>query len=335
VNLLLEVALSVTLLTGVLSWAVGTGWARWWTVAHAVAALSLVVLAPGKLRGSVRIGMRRRRWTRWVSAAFGILIVATACLGVLHATGLWYGVGYWSALWTHVAFAFASVPLFVWHLRSRPGRARAVDLDRRFVLRAAGTVAVAGTAVAAIEGVVRVAGLEGGDRRATGSHEIASFQPSRMPVVSWLDDRTPCFDRTSCSDRAGGAVWSLRVAGRPVELDELIGAARPLVADLDCTGGWWSRQRWDVVPVADLLGERSERSFTVTSHTGYRRTLPMRDASRAYLAVGYDGAPLRPGHGARVRLVAPGRRGYWWVKWVVDVEPTDRPWWLQLPFPAT
>ena len=73
----------------------------------------------------------------------------------------------------------------------------------------------------------------------------------------------------------------------------------------------------------------------MTSATGYSRLFPSGDAGRLYLAVGYDGRPLRRGHGAPVRLVAPGRRGPWWVKWVTSVEPSDRPDWLQLPFPLT
>jgi hypothetical protein len=36
-----------------------------------------------------------------------------------------------------------------------------------------------------------------------------------------------------------------------------------------------------------------------------------------------------------VRLIAPGRRGYWWVKWVTSVEPDERPSWLQSPLPLT
>jgi DMSO/TMAO reductase YedYZ molybdopterin-dependent catalytic subunit len=30
--------------------------------------------------------------------------------------------------------------------------------------------------------------------------------------------------------------------------------------------------------------------------------------------------PLSAGHGYPVRLVAPGRRGYQWVKWVTHIE---------------
>ena len=51
------------------------------------------------------------------------------------------------------------------------------------------------------------------------------------------------------------------------------------------------------------------------------------------LAVGYAGEPLRRGHGAPVRLIAPGRRGPWWIKWVTSVQLHDRPWSLQTPFP--
>jgi DMSO/TMAO reductase YedYZ molybdopterin-dependent catalytic subunit len=192
-----------------------------------------------------------------------------------------------------------------------------------------GGAAVVGTAAAvygAMEVVMRVAGLSGGDRRFTGSHEVGSFDPARMPTVQWFDDSAP--------STASGE-WELKVAGRPVTLDSLRSAARPIEADLDCTGGWWSRQAWDGVALADLLPDLDARSIDVRSATGYSRLFPAGDAADLYLAVGYNGEPLRRGHGAPVRLVAPGRRGPWWVKWVTAVEPSDRPWWLQFPFPLT
>jgi DMSO/TMAO reductase YedYZ molybdopterin-dependent catalytic subunit len=34
-------------------------------------------------------------------------------------------------------------------------------------------------------------------------------------------------------------------------------------------------------------------------------------------------------------LVVPGRRGFWWVKWVTAVDVNDEPWWWQPPFPLT
>ena len=47
--------------------------------------------------------------------------------------------------------------------------------------------------------------------------------------------------------------------------------------------------------------------------------------SRAELAIGPEASP--------VRLVAPHRRGFWWVKWVAVVELSDLPAWGQSPFP--
>ena len=72
-------------------------------------------------------------------------------------------------------------------------------------------------------------------------------------------------------------------------------------------------------------------SVQVVSRTGYRRRLPLSDD--LLLAVDVGGAPLSIGHGAPVRLVVPGRRGYHWVKWVARVEHDNRPWWQQVPLP--
>jgi len=327
VNLMLELLVVAAVATGLTSWAVGDRWSGWLTTAHGVIGLSLLVLAPAKLRGSVAAGFRRGRATRWVSATFGGLVLATAALGIAHATGLWYGVGYWTPLWTHELFGFVIIPLFVWHLVSRPVRPRVTDLDRRALIGGGLVVTAAAGAYLSQETVARVAGLAGGDRRGTGSHEVASHDPAAMPTVIWLDDRRPA--------DTGAAGWPLIVAGEPVTVAALRARARPVVATLDCTGGWWSEQSWDAVPLADLLPDPRGRSVEVTSRTGYSRLFGLDALDEVYLAVGYGGEPLRPGHGAPVRLVVPGRRGPWWVKWVTTVEPSDRPSWWQLPLPLT
>ena len=319
VDLLLGIAATVAAGTGLASWAVGTGWGRWLTVAHALAGLSLLALAPAKLRGSVRTGLKRRKATRWLSMLLGALIVATIVLGVLHATRLWHGVGYWSALWTHVLLAAFVAPLLVWHIVSRPGRPGIADLDRRAFVGGGIALAAAGAAYWIQQLAV------GDNRRFTGSHEIASFNPADMPTTMWFNDTSPS---------VAAYDWELTVAGVPVKLETLHGLAAPLTADLDCTGGWWSRQSWDAVPLAELLPPTDAPTLEVTSLTGYSRLFPARDAANLYLAVGYGGEPLRRGHGAPVRLVAPGRRGFWWVKWVSRIDTVTRPWWLQLPFPA-
>jgi DMSO/TMAO reductase YedYZ molybdopterin-dependent catalytic subunit len=327
VNLVLKLLLVALIATGLTSWAVDDPWNGWFARAHGVIGFSLLLLVPAKLRGPVRAGFRRGRWTRWISSAFGILVLATIALGVLHATGLWYGVGYWSALWTHELFGFAVVALLLWHVRTRPVRVRVTDLDRRAALRTGLVVGAAVGLYVAQETVTRVTGLAGGRRRATGSHEVGSHRPEQMPEVIWLDDHRPAI--------TDEATWSLVVDGTPMTIASLRARARPVVATLDCTGGWWSEQAWDAVPLSELLSPSAGRSVRVRSATGYARLIAPDDLDRVYLAVGYGGAPLSSGHGAPVRLVAPGRRGPWWVKWVTSVEPDGSPSWLQPPLPLT
>jgi DMSO/TMAO reductase YedYZ molybdopterin-dependent catalytic subunit len=77
------------------------------------------------------------------------------------------------------------------------------------------------------------------------------------------------------------------------------------------------------------------RSLLVRSHTGYWVRLPIGDVDHLLLATGAGGRPLSPGHGYPLRLVAPGRRGFWWVKWVDRIEVGAEPAWWQPPFPLT
>jgi DMSO/TMAO reductase YedYZ molybdopterin-dependent catalytic subunit len=77
------------------------------------------------------------------------------------------------------------------------------------------------------------------------------------------------------------------------------------------------------------------RSFVVVSATGYARRFPIGDAASMLLATKANERPLSVGHGSPARLVAPGRRGFWWVKWVERIETSGTPWWWQSPFPLT
>ena len=146
-------------------------------------------------------------------------------------------------------------------------------------------------------------------------------------MSQWLDDRV---------QRVDPAAWRL-TAGR-TELD--LAALRAFPAEtvpavLDCTGAWWSRQDWRGVRLDRLVDLGGARSVEVRSATGYAVRLPARDLTHLWLAYEVGGRPLSAAHGFPARLVAPGRRGFWWVKWVVEVRPSDVPWWLQSPFPLT
>ena len=104
-------------------------------------------------------------------------------------------------------------------------------------------------------------------------------------------------------------------------------------ATLDCTGGFYSTQDWSGVWLSKLLTPNSQTSVHVRSLTGYDRRFAIEEAGRLLIATGLGGMPLDPGHGFPVRIVAPDRRGYWWVKWVTAITIDELPAWWQLPFP--
>lgn len=329
INLALEFLVVTAILSGLASWAVGDQWNGALTLAHGVSGISLALLVPAKFRGPVRTGFKRRRATRWLSAAFGILVLLALLFGVLHATGFWYGVGTWSALWTHELLGFSLIPLLLWHVVSRPVSQRSVqaDSDRRALLKI-GAIAAAATALHQGQRFTAGAvGLAGGARRQTGSHEVGSHDPARMPTVIWFNDHRP--DDTNPDD------WLLMLAGSRVTVSDLWEQAEQIEATLDCTGGWWSEQLWNAVPLSALMPAPSGRSVYIESATGYGRRFPVGDLNDLYLAVGYEGEPLHRGHGAPVRLVVPGRRGPEWIKWVATVEYSDVPSWLQAPLPVS
>ena len=331
-NLALLVALVVAFASGVGAVAAGTTSGRWVAVAHGIVGVAVVLLVPWKSM-IVRRGLRRARRSRWVSLLLAVLAVTALVTGLGSASGLLRSVGGFRGIWLHVAAALALVPLVVWHVFARPAHASRTDLSRRTLLRA-GTLGVAAAGVyLAITAVVRAAGLPGATRRFTGSYEVGSFDPAAMPTTSWIDDVAP---------EVAPATGRLDVADadadgeRELSLEELSRYDARLRATLDCTSGWYSHQDWEGVPVAALVRNTgATQSLYVHSSTGYWIRFPIGDLDRLLLATRAGGAPLSVGHGFPARLIAPGRRGFWWVKWVDRIELRSTPWWWQPPFPVT
>src|SRR5918996_6061808 len=323
-NLALLILLLGALASGVLAYGIGAGWVRIVVIVHGALGIAIVLLAPWK-SVIARRGLRRRRPGSWASVAFTVLVGVAVLFGVLHATGLAVDIGPVSSMQVHVGTAIASLPLAAWHVLARRVRMRRTDLARRNLLRAGALLGGAGLAYGAVEGLVRLTSLPGAERRFTGSFERGSFRPQAMPVTQWFNDSVPSVD-------PGG--WRLTVATpegeRTWTLEELSAFADRVRATIDCTGGWYAQQDWEGVWLSRLIGEPGEaRSIHVRSVTGYPRRFPVGDLAELFLATRTGGRPLDPGHGFPARIVAPGRRGFWWVKWVERIELSPVPWWGQ------
>jgi len=336
-NLALFVLLGLAFTSGWVAFFYSTAPSRASLIVHAVSGYAIVALTPWKAVIAAH-GIQRRRPGWWASLVFTGLVIASVLAGILHSTGLLLGVGPFSAMMIHVGAALAAVPFVIWHVIARRIPVRAIDLSRRSLLRAGTLAASAGLTYGVGEVAVRLLSLPGARRRLTGSYESGSLQPAQLPVTQWLFDSVPTIDP---------AAWRLTLRSGNLVRDwtyaELLAFDDRVQATLDCTGGFYSTQDWSGVWLSRLLspsplagegrGGGSRVSVYIRSHTGYDRRFALDEAGRLLIATRLGGMPLDPGHGFPVRIVAPDRRGYWWVKWVTAITIDELPSWLQLPFP--
>ena len=319
-NLALLVVLVAAFATGWLAFAAGQPISSTLaTTAHGLLGLAVVALVPWKT-----VIVRRAPALRLASLLLVAIIVICLAAGFVEVFAGYGTRAGLSPIQVHVGSAVVAVGLLGWHLlRHRRQRPRRGDLSRRRLLTAGLFAVGVGAGYAALEGVGRLAGSPSASRLPTGSHRL---DPDRFPATIWLFDQVP----------AVAGMQQVTVAGRPLSVSALDAQATVVTARLDCTSGWYAEADWSGVRLTELIAADevdAATSLVVTSVTGYRRTFPIADAGRLWLATRCQGRLLDAGHGAPVRLVAPGRRGFWWVKWVASVELSERPALAQSPFP--
>ncbi|MWG34360.1 molybdopterin-dependent oxidoreductase [Halomarina oriensis] len=329
--------LVLVLCSGVVSLATGSVRDGWVFFAHGAGGLTLVVLLFWKLRRvrpRVSAGVRSGSGRVLLSVGLAVLALAALGTGVAWVLGANLDLWGWTLLNLHIGLGLLVVPILLWHVLARARAPASEDWEgRRTMLQYAG-LALAGALVwRAQQAVVAVLDTAGADRRFTGSKPEGG-SGNRYPVTSWvLDDPDP----VDTDD------WRLHVTGsveRPFRADYAAltseeASATPTVqrALLDCTSGWYVERDWRGVRVADLLdaAETNDDATWVTFHsvTGYRFGFPVEEARELLLATHVDDERLTHGHGFPLRLVAPDRRGFQWVKWVTAVEVRDSRDWGQ------
>ena len=141
-----------------------------------------------------------------------------------------------------------------------------------------------------------------------------------------------------CGADSPDAAWSqLSIGGlvnqpRVLDVNALSRLSQgEMVDDFRCVSGWViPGQRWEGVPVADLLddaGPLPEAQYVGFTAGGYTVGMTVAEARDAgvIVALRHNGAPLTSEHGGPCRLAVQGREGRWSVKWLERIDLLAEP----------
>jgi hypothetical protein len=304
---------------------------------HRITAWAMLALLPWKTAIAARsLGRGLRFDFRRGFVPLASLLLAAALLASIAFALLWtwrigaqvLTLGWQDTLisW-HWVFAVALLPFFLFHvLTRRPGPRWQDAISRRAFLKSAGLAAAGLAGWQAAEWLAGSRLAEGVTRAPSGSRLEGFLSGNDFPETTNVGYRPPPI--------AAGD-WRLRVTGAvaaPLALDYDALLARPQaarLAALDCTVGWYSVQRWSGVALAGLLAlaGADPGAFAVRfrAAAGYVQTLTLVEAGRVLLATHVGGEALEHRHGFPLRAVVPSRRGWFWVKWLEEIEVLAEP----------
>ena len=290
---------------------------------HGIAGLWLLLLLWGKIRRVWPRLISPRRWDK--RTLFGVLALLSVLLAL--GSGIWwvYGgvlnVAGFNLLNWHILLGFAITVAVLFHMLARAKRLRKRDITGRRRVLHFSTLLLGASGLWPLQQVAEsTLHLSGADRRFTGSRENGSYAGNAFPSSSWVADQPHPIEMQTWKLSLGGAVTK----PRNFSYEELGAFDDVLEATLDCTGGFYSTQRWHGVTIDHLLNivgvHSNARYVSFVSVTGYRWSLPLKEARGALLATHVGDELLSYEHGFPLRLVAPGRRGFEWVKWITHIE---------------
>ena len=333
-NTILLALIAVELVSGFFGLVSNSPDEAYFILLHRIAGWGIVAVLAWKIANVVR----SLRWPRSATPRTASIVLAAALTTTLALGFVWSFIGpvsFWlfSGVSWHIYVGGALIPILIWHaLYHTRGFPLRFWADRRTFLRFAGLAIVGAALWRAGEAAASAGGLSGATRRFTGSYESRSFSGNAFPLTSWFNDNPRPIDAEE---------WQLTIRGavaNPVSLNyQEIKSSEELTATIDCTGGWHSTQIWRGTALAELLAKVSPNadaaSVTVRSVTGYYRKFSMSEAEGYIVAKQVGDETLSHGHGFPLRLVAPDKRGFEWVKWITEIEVNRTGKWLQPPLP--
>jgi DMSO/TMAO reductase YedYZ molybdopterin-dependent catalytic subunit len=324
----IALAAVIAFMTGVIS--LITGQPQEWLifVLHAMVGFWLLLLMWGKLRRVWTRLVNLRRWGRGTFLGMLALLLVTMALG----SGIWWVTGgEWefagfNLLNWHITLGFVLTAAIVLHMIARAKRLRKRDIVGRRKVMHFSALLIGGVALWPAQQIPeRILKLPGSKQRFTGSREVGSFAGNAFPTSSWVADQPRPIDMQTWRLSLGGAVN----VSRDFKYAELVSVGDELEATVDCTGGFYSTQRWRGINIGRLLDHvsvlKEARYVSFVSVTSYRWSLPLEEALSTLLATHTGEEPLSHEHGFPLRLVAPGHRGFEWVKWITRIEVLTAP----------
>ncbi len=336
VNAALLVLLLLQLLTGFFGLISGAENLKWILWLHAVGgyAIAVILLWKALIVADVLNRVRRIDFSRigfLTLAALLITILATGLAWIFGGRVILFGM---SLITIHALASLALISLLAWHTLARRYILRVpASHDRRAFLRSTATLFAGFLTWRLVQPIFTAFQLPGALRRFTGSYEIGSHT-GIFPEVIWLSDSVQLIELSQ---------WRLSVDGEverqlTLTLDDLARTATEvLVETIDCTGGWYSTQEWRGVCLGRLLDmahvKSPAQSVTIKAVSGYARRFSIAEARGFLIATRVAGEPLTHAHGAPARLIAPGHRGFEWVKWVARIQLNNTSEFFQSPLP--